>query len=307
MRRRGWVVGLIAGSFLATSINASALAPVRIQAGPEDQLLPYANDTYLGWTQNSTGRPGHYDAFAEPLGTTSRTRLNAVGTAGWMGGFDPGTNTSIYQQTERGRSDLFFYDLDTRTRTEVPGVNTLRWEWGPKISSSYILFTRDTLAAGTSRLILFDRALSQATLIATVDESRATLWTGAVGERYATWTVCTFRTCNAFYYDIADSSTHRLADPNGRPQYAPVIDEADGSLYFVRSGFGCGQTVTVRKGSVGSADSTVLAALPDGVDTDVRMSLTLNAGSGGTDLLFVRYRCAQRQGDIYALRSVDTA
>jgi hypothetical protein len=139
-----------------------------------------------------------------------------------------------------------------------------------------------------------------------VDEARATVWTGAVGDRYATWTVCS-RTCNAFYYDTADSSTHRVANPSGKPQYSPVIDEATGSLYFVRSGFGCGQNVTIRKMTVGSASSIALAALPDGVDTDVRMSLAPNTGSGHTDLLFVRYLCARGQGDIYALRSVDTA
>lgn len=306
MLRRAWLVGLIAGLVVATSVSAWALTPVQILAGPEDQLLPYGNDAYLGWTQNSTGRPRHYDAFAQPEGTTSRTRLNAAGTGGWMGGFDPGTNTSIYQQTELGRSDLYFYDLDTNTRTEVSGVNTLQWEWGPKISSSYILFSRDPLGLGTSRLILFDRALSHSTLIASVDESRATILTGGVGDRYATWTVCTVRTCNAFYYDTDDSSTHRVANPSGRPQYAPVIDEAAGSLYFVRSGSDCGQNVTIRKGTVGSSDSIVLALLPQGVDTDWRMSLAPNTGSGHTDLLFVRYRCAAAQGDIYALRSVDT-
>lgn len=307
MLRRGWLVGFIAGLVVATSVNASALTPVRILAGPEDQLLPYANDTYLGWSQNSTGRPRHYNAIAQPLGTTTRTRLNAAGTGGWMGGFDPGTNISIYQQTEQGGSDLFFYDLDTDTRTEVPDVNTARWEWGPKISTSYILFSRDAPGAGTSRLILFDRSLSHSTLISSVDESRATIWTGAVGDRYATWTVCTSRTCNAFYYDTVDASTHKVANTDGRPQYSPVIDEATGSLYFVRSGFGCGRNVTIRKETVGSNSSTVIAALPAGVDTDARMSLTLNTSSGHTDLLFVRYRCAVAQGDLYALRSVDTA
>jgi hypothetical protein len=307
MLRRGWLVGLIAGVVLATAVAASALTPVQILAGPEDQLLPYANDAYLGWTQNSTAKPRHYNAFAQPLGTTTRSRLNAASTGGWMGGFDPGTNTAIYQQTEQARSGLFFYDLDTDTRTKIPDVNTPKWEWGPKISSSFILFSRDPLSVGTSRLILFDRALSSSTVIASADEERATIISGGVGDRYATWTVCTARTCNAFYYDTADSSTHRVANPNGRVQYAPVIDETTGSLYFVRSGFACGENVTIRKEVVlGSGDSIVLAQLPQGVDTDWRQSLALNTGSGDTDLLFVRYRCEKEQGDIYALEGVDT-
>ena len=306
MRGRWWFVGLIAGVVVCTSGTAWALTAHRILTGPQDQLLPYQNTTYLGWTQNSTGRPRHYDAFARDLVTSARTRLNPGDTAGWMGGFDPGTNVAIYQQVNRARSGLYFYDRDTDTRLKVPGVNTKGWERQPKISANFILFVRDPLRPGMSRLILFDRNSSISSVIASWDQSKATMWPGAVGDRYATWTVCG-RECNAFYYDTLDDSTHKVRNRSGKPQYSPVIDENRSTLYFVRSGFGCGVNVTIRAQAVGTGTSDAIADLPEGVDTDWSMSLTLNPVSGGMDLLFDRFRCAQGEGDIYALRSVDTA
>ena len=67
------------------------------------------------------------------------------------------------------------------------------------------------------------------------------------------------------------------------------------------------EQVTIRALAVGTGTSDAIADLPEGVDTDWSMSLTLNPVSGGMDLLFDRFRCAQGEGDIYALRSVDTA
>ena len=100
----------------------------------------------------------------------------------------------------------------------------------------------------------------------------------------------------------------RVAQPEGKNQYAPVIDEADGTMYFVRAAsHACGKGVTIRRGALGSDGSAVLASLPAGINTDYQQSVAPNPASGRLDLYFDRYRCRANTGDIYALRGVDNA
>jgi hypothetical protein len=130
---------------------------------------------------------------------------------------------------------------------------------------------------------------------------------GAVGERYATWSVCGPRTCNAFIRDTDTDQTKKIPAPDGKPRYAPIVDEAEGLVYFVRSGPTCGSTVRIMRLALAdlAAAPVGLLTLPVGVDVGGQMSLE-HVGAR-VDLWFSRYRCAPQQGDIYRIRDVGVA
>jgi hypothetical protein len=71
-----------------------------------------------------------------------------------------------------------------------------------------------------------------------------------------------------------------------------------GTLFFVRSGFGCGVSVIFYKVPVANPATapTKVAQLPDGVDADT-------SSLDGPDLLFSRIVCGKNSG-IYELGNV---
>jgi hypothetical protein len=305
-------VSVLVGALACLPAAAQAVTgPVKIVGGPEDQLHPSVDDTYLIWTQNSEARPNVDHAFGKILGEEGRFRLDATGTRGAAGGIDPDSGRAIYQQMTDTESDLYWFDLEARDRMKVAaeGVNTDRWERDPRVSTAFLLFARD--AGSSTSLFLFDRAADAVTKIAEYDITRFYVAPGAVGDRYATWTVCGPFTCSAWWYDTqeTDPKPRKLPTVDGRPQYAPVIDEAGGSVYFVRSGQACGASVGVWR-RAWPIDPDVAAerllALPTGIDTGWTMSLDRDVTHQRVDLWFSRYRCASQQGDVVELRDVET-
>jgi len=294
---------------LATVTTAPAGAvtgPQRILAGPEDQLLASVNDTYLIWTESSVAFPARYHAYGRVRGTSGVFRLNPTGTRGYAGGIDPDQDRAIYQQIDGRASDIYTIDLGTRHRTKLPSpINTDRWEWGPRISNAFYLFARD--ASRTTSLFLYDRTTKTMEKLVSLDLTTYYVAPGAVGERYATWTVCGPRHCNAFIRDTDTDQTRRIPAPDGKARYAPVVHEAEGMVYFVRSGPTCGSTVRIMRLAVADlgAPPVGLLTLPAGIDVDVQMSL--EQVGARVHLWFSRYRCAPQQGDIYRLRDVGLA
>lgn len=281
-------------------------APQRILAGPEDQTIPSANSTYMIWTQNSEAFSNRYHAYGKVRGTAEVFRLNPNGTRGFAGGIDPDQDRAIYQQTDGQASDLYTINLATRRRLKLPApINTDRWEWGPRISNAFYLFARD--AGGETTLFLYDRAAETIRALVRHDLTRFYVSPGAVGERYATWSVCGPIACNAFVRDTETDSTSKIPASDGLARYAPIVDEREGLVYFVRSGTGCGSGVRIMRVPVATlgATPTTLAAFPGGVDVDFQMSLVPLAAQ--VDLWFSRHRCAAQQGDIYRLRDVGIA
>ena len=271
-----------------------------------DEGLGYVNDQNITWMGNSKAHPKHYDAFAELLTGGSRVRLNAPGTEGYPGGFDPGTNTVIYQQAAQ-RSDIYFYNLDTQERARVPDVNNRSWEWGPEISTGYILFAREFKRNGTwhNSLLLYNRGTQHTKTIDTWGPNPYTP-TGGVGDSYASWAVCT-KTCRAYVYDIAAGTTRKIPTVNGRWQYSPVVDEVNGEVYFVRSGAKCGANVGIWRLPIAEfgAIPTEIVDLPDRIDTSGVLSLTSNASVvGSQDIYFDRWSCRRDESDVYAARDV---
>jgi hypothetical protein len=297
MRRPVLPVAVLLVAIVA-SPAAAATSLHKVLGGPEAQTLPFANDTYLIWTQNSTGRPNHYNAWGGPLDASSRFRLNATGTAGFTGGLDPDENVAIYQQVDDGRSTLFTIDLDTRLRTKLPSpVNSPSWEWAPRISNGYYLFQRD--ANGRTTLYLYDRTALTLTQLHSVDFDNVFMFSGMVGESYATWSVCG-RACNAFVYDIAAHDKTKLPVPLGKHQYAPAVDEDTGTVYFVRSGDSCGSNVGIYRRPVDlSTTAQLVKALPAGIDTGWTLALEEDVANNRLDAWFEYYRCTPEQGDLF--------
>jgi hypothetical protein len=277
--------------------------PQRIIAGRPDQLRPSVNDEYLIWTQTSGSFPNRFHAYGRLRGTTETFRLDPVGTWGWTGGIDPDQDRAIYQQIEGRASDLFTINLETLRRFKLPRpINSARWEWGPRISNAFYLFARD--APMKTTLLLFERSTKTMEKLVSLDLTRYYTVPGAVGERYATWSVCGPLACRAYIRDTATDQTMKIPAPPGTSRYAPVVHEAEDMVYFARSGRSCGSVVRIMRLPVMDlgARPVGLVTLPAGVDVDFQMSL--DEVGADVDLWFSRYRCGPQQGDIYRLRGV---
>ena len=288
---------------LAGGPAGAVVGPQQIMAGPEDQFLPSANGTYLIWTANSEAFPNRYLAYGKVRGTSGRFRLNPSGTRGYAGGIDPGQNRAVYQQIDGRSSDLYTINLETRVRVKLPAlVNSARWERSPRVSDAFYLFARDT--AATTTVLLYDRAAKSIESLASFDIERYSVTPGAVGEQYATWTVCTVFNCNAFVRNTATDQTRKIPAPDGKARYAPVVHEGEAQVYFVRSGPRCGVAVRIMRVPLPDLGATpvLLAALPDGIDAGLQQSVQ-ELGTR-VDLWFSRYRCGPEHGDIYRLRDV---
>ena len=282
---------------------AAADVPQRVIAGPEDQLLPSANAEYLIWAANSVAFPNRFHAYGRRRGTNDTFRLNATGTRGYAGGIDPGQNRAVYQQIDGGSSDLYAINLETRARSKLPApVNSARWEWGPRVSNAFYLFARD--AGTTTTLFLYHRGSRTLEKLVSYDLTTFYVAPGAVGERYATWTVCGPANCRAFVRDTSLDRTRRIPAPDGTARYAPAVSEGEAQVYFVRSGQACGAAVRIMRLPLADLASTPasIATLPPGIDVGFQLSLEVRPDP--RDLWFSRYRCAAEQGDVSRLRGV---
>lgn len=304
MRKLVLICSAVVVILTATPV-AAATNLVKVIGGPEAQFFPFVNATYLTWTQNSEQRPARYNAYGRLLAGGDRFKLNEAGTHGYTGGIDPGTNVAIYQQIDGDRSNLYTIDLVTLLREKLPSpVNSLKWEWAPRISNSYILFQRDV--QGTSTLYLYDRGADSVSAIHQIDYDRAFMIAGAVGDGYATWTVCA-NACNAFVYEIATDTKMKLPLPAGKHQYAPAVDEDRGNVYFVRSGNGCGANAGIWRRAVDlSTPAEKLVSLPDNIDVGWTLALDEDLANARVDAWFEYYHCGTGHGDIYEAQGLDT-
>jgi hypothetical protein len=285
---------------------AAAVTPVKVVGGPGNQFNPFSDGTSIVWASNA-GHPKRYDALARSLSGGGVQRLNLRRTEGFAGGIDPIGPRAIIQQVRNGLSDIVFVNLDNGNRSAPPGVNSRKWEWAPRISATYILFARSVRRNGVwfDDVLLTDRGSGKAVRLASYRYSKnALLAISNVGDRYATWARCA-ATCSAYLYDTQTSSLRKIPTKNGRPQYGATVDEANGQLYFFRSGAKCGVDVNMWRVPVATPGGSLtrIVAFPDGVDTG--WTLDLAPGTGGVDAYFQRWNCATRSGDIYRAPSVD--
>lgn len=311
-RRMRMIASAVAVSAAFIVLTAGVAYPVveiePVVTGQGIDWSASANDSYVVFTRwkRSTGNV----AYARSLATGETTTLNAEGRRGITGGIDPGTNRVIYAQfSRRTGSDLFFYDLDTGDRSRISEVSTRLWEFSARISSSFITFGNDRWRGDVwySRLFMYNRSTGELRRIGVWKEPPV-FENGAVGERYATYTFCNRSNCFAYVYDWETDTSAKIPSADGRPQYAPVVDEVNSQVYFVRSGFRCGQQVGMWRLPIDlQGEPTLIVDLPGGIDTGWMNSLTANGVTGQMDVYIQRWDCADETGDIYVARGVDAA
>jgi hypothetical protein len=295
--------------------QAAQIAPVRFIGGGTDQEYPSVNTDWVGWNNNSTGAPTHYDAYVRPLSgghpTGTSVKLNASGTFGFAPDLQSDANEAAFQQANAARtqSSVLTVDLDTHPFNPVAptGLNTSDWEYQPTISHSWILFGRETDT--NSSVILYNRSTHATTTLVNVKRLKngySPVTPDDVTETYATWTRCA-SVCNVYYYDVSSHVTTQVPNPNKTFYYASSVSDATGNMYFVRSGNGCGTTVKIFRWHIGDVPPfTVVASLPAGYDAFDKTS-TFNDGTQD-NVFFNRVRCAGKYyADIYEIPAADTA
>jgi hypothetical protein len=281
--------------------------------GRARQYIPFANDTYIAYTR-STDKAGQV-ALAMSISNGTTTQLNAEGTQGSVGGFDPGTNRVAFMQWGDRPANLWFYDLDSGERSKIPGVNTRDWETAPRISSTFIAFVRWYEAGGDAYadLLVFDREIEETRTIGTWREwSVLEIEPSFVGDRYLTYTLCKSKkgedACRpaAYLYDLETDTRQLIPTANDRQQQAAVVDEVNSTVYFSRISDGCGGRI-LRLPIDLTGDPATIAQLPDGVATGYTASLTSNTSTDHLDLYETFWNCTPgaHDNDIYVARAVD--
>ena len=272
----------------ATVRQASAATPSLLLGRPgAGEYQPVEGDDFIAWQQNSRAHPRHYDVYARPLGGGEEFKVNAPSTNGANGEIDG--DRLVYQQFKRGASDLKFFNLSTKGRSNPPRrVNTDQWEYWPSLSGRWLLFGR-LYASGTRTIILFDLSTNTARRLDKVRRDGAFLAPGQVNGDYAVWHRCqSNRKCDVVRYHIPDGVRKTIPNPTGQ-QHAPSVAE-DGTVFFARSGGACGSGVRLVRYSL-DGTSAVLWQLPSGDDIGAT-SVHLEA-DGTTMVLYDHFACRE--------------
>jgi hypothetical protein len=272
---------------ILTAVRASAAPEVLLGRNRFGEYQAVRGEDFLAWQQNTRKHPGHYDVFARPISGGDTFRVNAAGTKGANGGIDG--DLLVYQQFDRGKSDLKFFDLRSKDRTSPPaGVNTRRWEYWPSMSGQWLLFGR--LARDGSRdIILYDLSTGDATKLDEVRGGDTSLVPGQVNGDYAVWHRCTRGTkCNVILYSISDGVETKIPNP-GAFQYAPSVSP-DGTVTFARSASGCGNRVRLIRSPL-NGPTSVLWQIPSGAD--VGTTRVFVGTQGNATLYFDNFACGQ--------------
>jgi hypothetical protein len=254
------VVTLVVGAILWTSLPASPGAPTPVRTTGAVERYPAAAVGYLAWSEV---RSGKQHVFAQ-VGSGTPFRVNA-GPNGATGGIDG--NDLIYQEfaPARSKSDLKLFDLDAKLRANPPtGVNTPRWEYWPDLDQERILFGRLFLnRRATRQVILYRSSPPGFEILAETDGRSRMLQPGQVNGDYATWGRWRTRRgnlvdCEVFVRDLTTGTTTTVPNPDNRCQYGPSVSE-DGTVYYGRSGYGCGRSARLMAYPEGGSPETILS------------------------------------------------
>jgi hypothetical protein len=288
------VAALGGGGGLVFNLDASTLPLIALRATRAQEALPAADSQHLAWSQ-ATRRSPRYQLYMQSPGGP-RVRVSRPRTQGFSGGFEG--ETFVYQEIRGRQSNLQFYDVGDGGRSAPPaGVNTRRWEWHPTVSGDWLLFGRTDTAARVDLVLLRNLATGETRRLGRLRWGRRTIAEpGQVSGNYAVWYRCT-PACDVFLYDIAAGTTTRIPNPGRRQQYDPSVT-SDGTVYFVRSGRGCGASVRLVRHRLGGP-SKVLA--PVGAGRDSFHTYALENDDGTTSLFFDRVRCSTLAFDVLKL------
>jgi hypothetical protein len=286
--------GLTGGGTLVFNLDGSLFQLIAVRATRAQEALPSADAQHLAWSQ-ATRRNPRYLLYLQRSGEP-RVRVNRPRTEGYSGGFEG--ETFVYQEVRGRKSNLQLYDVAGGGRSAPPaGVNTRQWEWHPTISGDWLLFGRSNITARVDFVLLRNLITGETRRLGSLRWGGRTIAEpGQVSGNYAVWFRCT-PACDVFLYDIAAGTTTRIPNPSRRQHYDPSVT-SDGTVYFVRSGRGCGASVRLVRHPLGGP-SRVLAAL--GTGRDSAHTYALENGNGTTSVFFDRVRCSTGGWDVLKL------
>jgi hypothetical protein len=282
---------------------ATGVTPSIVKGGTANEQKPAASTAWFAWTQAPPDHPNRTNVWAEAMqvGTTTPFRVNPAGTRAWSGGIEG--NRLVYQEIASGDSDIRLAALASGpppTISSPANVNTGRWEWAPTMSidsttDTWILFGRQNSSTGVQRIIAVNLNDANATReLEMASNWRYALIPGQVNGDWATWTSCR-PNCNVRYVNLVEGSRIiNLRRPSFvRHQYAPSVAE-DGTLYYARSGSGCGANVRIMRNSAGT--NQLLVDLPD--RRDIFFTYASDEGAQ-THVYYDRVGCGSGAWDIY--------
>lgn len=303
-----WRPGHAAIAMIASIATVSPQGNVALSVGGDRGLAPeIARDVVIAtdlieirpaswagrlvWAQNSRRRPKHFDVYLREGGGVEQ-RVNASGTEGVPGGLDD-TTLAYYVFTDTD-AKIRLYDLATQTHlSPPPGVNGPGVDWSPTISGSLLFYLHQS--GIHDRLILFDLSAGSGVTIARDSRSRGFLQPGQVNGDWASFGRCSQReACEVYRHQISTGMTQRVANPNDRLHTAPSI-ASDGTVFFIRSGYGCGINARVAMWD-GTGPPSQVAALPPGRDS--AKTFVDSSAPGSTAVYYERLNCNRAESDI---------
>ena len=276
---------------LSFQLDGAAFPQLGVRTTGAQEATPSADAEHLAWSQ-ATRRSPLWTLYVQRAGE-QRVRVNRPRTHGFSGGFEGGT--FVYQEARGRQSNLVLYDLAGGGRSAPPaGVNTRHWEWHPTVSGEWLLFGRQSYAARADLVLLRNLVTGESRQLGRLAWGGRTIAEpGQVSGNYAVWFRCT-PACNVFLHDIAAGTTTRIPNPTGGNSTTPRSRD-DGTVYFLRSGRGCGTSVRLVRHPLGG-HSRVLASL--GAGRDSGHTYALGNDDGTTTVFFDRVRCSTRARDI---------
>jgi hypothetical protein len=237
-----------------TIAAADLLEPIGVKTDPRiNEFNATATGEWLAWTQNSIKRPGRYNVYAKN-GSDPRVKVNAKGTQAATGDIDRGR--LVYSQWPSARGEqIYRLNLSTMRRTLFPRqVNSRYDEFHPSLSGRWLLFTRGTYPEG-SKVMLYNTRTGKVRTLAQASGQRS-VWAGQVNGAYAVWARWTATSADVFRFHLGTQTTTRIPRPEFAYQNDPSV-ASDGTVYYSRSGEGCGTAAELAKYPVGGPAEVV--------------------------------------------------
>lgn len=299
---------LVAGSLPAQAMGH----PVPVKTTKAFEWAPAASNdgtnAYFAWTQDILGRPKAPDSAFVQIGAGAPRRINPGGTYGFLGDFDAGTSTLVYQQASGKNSGILLFDASTHTFLPTPsGINNARWQWDPSIDTdegtgtTWILYGENVFKSPTSpwRLYLYNAATGNKRILDTATNRCGCLTGGGIAYQWVVWSK---GLGDVWRYNIVTKVKNKVVLPSDRDEYYASAT-SDGTVYVAQAGDQCGVQARLYRVDPGGT-ATLIYVLPAGSEP-----LTINtfdSGSGVT-LYSDRYFCKAKTSNIFKIDGADTA
>ena len=281
------------GMLLATAAADAALTPLPIRTTSADEYSPVADGAWMAWTERSHLHQARQNVYVRK-GAGSRIKVNPRGMSGGTGGIDG--NVLVYSEYKPGYAgDIRKFNLSTHRRSDFPGRVSTRWdEYHPTVSGNWVLFTRWIWTTRTTKVLLYNTHSGSLLTVGTDSGRYRYVYAAQVNGDYATWGRVTPNGQDVYRFHISARTNTKLPRVV-YAQYDPVIT-SDGTVYFVRSGKGCGEIASlVRQPLVGP--EAILYDLPVGID--VGYGYAQERADGSLHWLYGRETCRNDRWDIY--------